>query len=142
MIEISLTELNRSNFYEKTLQTIEQICSDYAMENDFGTISMANQMICDYLDSLSCEFTAEVDFRLESNELTVQYSLDNEKFTHFASNDDGQNTALFVLQSLADEVSFSSDNDSLITTFHVKTKMNIQRQKQNQEVRKSIFKFS
>lgn len=142
MIEISLTALNRINFYEKTLQTIEQICDEHGIGNDFGTISMANQMICDYLDSLQNEFTVDVDFRMESHELTVQYSLDNGQFNRFASNEDGQNTALFVLQSLADEISFSTDYDSLITTFHVKTKMSIQRQLQHQEVRKNIFKFS
>lgn len=142
MIEISLTALNRINFYEKTLQTIEQICDEHGIDNDFGTISMANQMICDYLDSLQNEFTVDVDFRMESHELTVQYSLDNGQFNRFASNEDGQNTALFVLQSLADEISFSTDYDSLITTFHVKTKMSIQRQLQHQEVRKNIFKFS
>lgn len=142
MIEISLSELNRSNFYEKTLQTIEQICDDFSIEKDFGSISMANQMICDYLDGMNSDFIADVDFRIDSDELTVQYSLQNVNFNAFASNDDGQNTALFVLQSLADEISFSTDFDTLISTFHVKTKMSIQRQMQHQEVRKNIFKFS
>lgn len=142
MIEISLSELNRSNFYEKTLQTIEQICDDFSIEKDFGSISMANQMICDYLDGMHSDFIVDVDFRIDSDELTVQYSLQNGNFNAFASNDDGQNTALFVLQSLADEISFSTDFDTLISTFHVKTKMSIQRQIQHQEVRKNIFKFS
>jgi len=142
MIEISLSELNRSNFYEKTLQTIEQICDDFAIEKDFGSISMANQMICDYFYGMQSDFYADVDFRIDSDELTVQYSLQNGNFNSFASNKDGQNTALFVLQSLADEISFSTDFDTLISTFHVKTKMNIQRQMQHQEVRKNIFKFS
>ena len=77
MIEISLSELNRSNFYEKTLQTIEQICDDFSIEKDFGSISMANQMICDYLDGMHSDFIADVDFRIDSDELTVQYSLQN-----------------------------------------------------------------
>ena len=88
------------------------------------------------------DFIADVDFRIDSDELTVQYSLQNGNFNAFASNDDGQNTALFVLQSLADEISFSTDFDTLISTFHVKTKMSIPRQMQHQEVRKNIFKFS
>lgn len=142
MIEISLSELNRSNFYEMTLQTIEQICDDFSIEKDFGSISMANQMVCDYLDGMHSDFIADVDFRIDSDELTVQYSLQNGNFNAFASNDDGQNTALFVLQSLADEISFSTDFDTLISTFHVKTKMSIQRQMQHQEVRNNIFKFS
>ncbi len=142
MIEISLSELNRSNFYEKTLQTIEQICEDFAIEKDFGSISMSNQMICDYLDSMQSDFNADVYFQIESDGITVQYSLQNGNFNSFASNEDGQNTALFVLQSLADEISFSPDFVTLISTFHVKTKMSIQRHVQNQGVRKNIFKYS
>lgn len=142
MIEISLIDLNRSNFYEETLQTIEQICDDYAIDKDFGTISMANQMVCDYLCGLQHDFIAEVDIQIESDELTIQYSLQNGNFNQLASNNDGQNTVMFVLDSLADEVSFSADFDTLISTFHVKTKMHIQRQMQHQNVRKNIFKFS
>lgn len=142
MIEISLTELDRSNFYERTLQTLEQICDDYALENDFGTLSMANQMVCDYLSGLTGHYLVDVDFRVDSGDCTVCYSLQNGSFSALAENANGENTALFVLQSLADEVSFSTDFDTLITSFHVKTRISVQRNLQNVEVRKSIFKYS
>lgn len=139
MIEVSLTELNRSNFYEKTLQTIEQICDDYAIEKDFGTLSMANQMVCDYLENSQGPFTVDFYCQIESDGVTFQYAMQNGTFQQLSQNADGENTALFVLQSLADEVSFSTGYDTLITTFHVKTKTDIQRQFVQQKVRSHIF---
>ena len=140
MIEITLSDLNNSSFYEHTLQTIEQICDDYEITNDFGTLSMANQMVFDYLEKSYPHFTADVAIQIESNEVSMNYSLQSGDFKSLSENSDNQNTALFVLQSLADEVSFSTDFDTLITTFHVKTRINIQRSLQRQEVRQNIFR--
>ena len=139
MIEISLTELDRSNFYEQTLQTIERICDDYAIEKDFGTLSMANQMVCDYLENTMGSFTVDFSCQVDNDGVTFQYALQDGGFQQLSSNDNGENTALFVLESLADEVSFSTDNETLITTFHVKTKTGIQRQLLQQTVRSHIF---
>jgi len=46
---------------------------------------------------------------------------------------------MFVLSSLADDISFSTDYDTLTTTFHVKTKVVIQREMRHQEIRKNVF---
>lgn len=140
MIEVSLTELNRSDFYQKTLQMIEQICEDYAIEKEFGTLSMANQMVCDYLETNFPQFTADVDCQVDSEGVTMQYSLQGADFTSLSSNADGENTACYVLQTLADEISFSTEYDTLVTTFHVKTKMHIQRSMQRQDVRAHIYR--
>jgi hypothetical protein len=139
MIEITLSDLNRSSFYEQTLRTIEHICDDYEITNEFGTLSMANQMVFDYLEKSHPQFNVDVEFQIESNEVSMNYCLQSGSFKSLSENPDNQNTALFVLQSLADDVSFSTDFDSLITTFHVKTKIRVQRTLQHQEVRKEIF---
>ena len=139
MIEITLSDLNKSSFYEQTLQTIEQICDDYEITNEFGTLSMANQMVFDYLEKSHPQFNVDVEFQIESNEVSMNYCLQSGSFKSLSENPDNQNTALFVLQALADDVSFSTDFDSLITTFHVKTKIRVQRTLQHQEVRKEIF---
>ena len=139
MIEITLSDLNNSSFYEQTLRTIEQICDDYEITNDFGTLSMANQMVFDYLEKSYPQFTADVDIQIESNEVSMNYSLKSGDFKSLSKDSDNQNTALFVLESLADEISFSTDFDTLITTFHVKTKIRVQRTLQHQEIRKEIF---
>ena len=139
MIEITLSDLNKSSFYEQTLQTIEQICDDYEITNEFGTLSMANQMVFDYLEKSHPQFNVDVEFQIDSNEVSMNYCLQSGNFKSLSENPDNQNTALFVLQSLADDVSFSTDFDSLITTFHVKTKIKVQRTLQHQEVRKEIF---
>ena len=140
MIEITLSDLNKSSFYEQTLQTIEQICDDYEITNEFGTLSMANQMVFDYLEKSHPQFNVDVEFQIESNEVSMNYCLQSGNFKSLSENPDNQNTALFVLQSLADEVSFSTSFDTLITTFHVKTKISVKRSLQRQEVRQNIFR--
>ena len=139
MIEITLSDLNKSSFYDQTLQTLEHICDEYGMENEFGTLSMANQMVFDYLETNHPQFNADVEFQIDNHEVSMNYCLQSGDFKSLTENNDQQNTALFVLQSLADEVSFSTGFDTLITTFHVKTKINFQRSMKHQEVRQSIF---
>jgi hypothetical protein len=140
MIEITLSDLNNSSFYQQTLQTIEHICDEYGIGNDFGTLSMANQMVSDYLGMNHPQFNVDVDFQIENNEVSMNYTLQSGDFKSLSEDNDNQNTALFVLQSLADEVSFSTDFDTLITTFHVKTKISVQRSFQPQVVRQNIFR--
>lgn len=140
MIEITLSDLNRSSFYQKTLQTLEHICDEYGIVNDFGTLSMTNQMVYDYLEATFPHFEADVDFQIESNEVSMNYILHSGDFKSLSENFNNQNTALFVLQSLANEISFSTDFDTLITTFHVKTKISVQRSFQSQDVRQNILR--
>lgn len=138
MIEILLTDLNKENFYEETLKTIESICDDYAIGEQFGTLSMANQMVCDYLESQST-VSADVAFRVESNEVSFEYSLQNGDFRTFSQTEDEVNTGMFVLNRLADEIMFSTDYDTLTTTFHVKTRIMVHRTAQKVEVKNKIF---
>ena len=140
MIEITLSDLNKGSFYDQTLQTLENICDDYGLANEFGTLSMVNQMVYDYLGTNYPQFNVDVDFQIENQEVSINYNLQSGDFKSLSENGNSQNTALFVLQSLADEVSFSTDFDTLITTFHVKTKISVQRSFQHQEVRKNIFR--
>lgn len=139
MIEIFLTDLNKSNFYEETLKTIERICDDYAIDSHFGTLSMSNQMVCDYLESMP-HFSVDVAFQIENDEVTFHYCLQNGDFRSFSTNTNQENTGYFVLCNLADEILLTSGLDTLTITFHVKTRINIQRQFVNQQVRSHILK--
>lgn len=138
MIEILLTDLNKENFYEETLKKIESICDDYAMDDQFGTLSMANQMVCDYLESQS-SVLADVSFRLEGDEVLFEYTLQNGDFRAFSNGQNDENTGMFVLSRLADEIIFSTDYDTLTTTFHVKTRIAVHRNLQKVEVKNKIF---
>lgn len=138
MIEILLTDLNKENFYEETLKKIESICDDYAMDDQFGTLSMANQMVCDYLESQS-SVLADVSFRLDGDEVLFEYTLQNGDFRAFSNGQNDENTGMFVLSRLADEIIFSTDYDTLTTTFHVKTRIAVHRNLQKVEVKNKIF---
>ena len=138
MIEILLTDLNKENFYEETLKKIESICDDYAMDDQFGTLSMANQMVCDYLESQS-SVMADVSFRLDGDEVLFEYTLQNGDFRAFSNGQNDENTGMFVLSRLADEIIFSTDYDTLTTTFHVKTRISVHRNLQKVEIKNKIF---
>ena len=138
MIEILLTDLNKENFYEETLKTIERICDDYGIGEQFGTLSMANQMVCDYLESQS-SVLADVAFRVDSDEVYFEYSLQNGDFRSFSQTENEANTGMFVLNRLSDEIMFSTDYDTLTTTFHVKTKISVYRSVQRVGVKSQIF---
>lgn len=138
MIEILLTDLNKENFYEETLKKIESICDDYAMDDQFGTLSMANQMVCDYLESQS-SVLADVSFWLDGDEVLFEYTLQNGDFRAFSNAQNDENTGMFVLSRLADEITFSTDYDTLTTTFHVKTRIAVHRNLQKVEVKNKIF---
>lgn len=140
MIEIFLTDLNKSNFYEETLKTIERICDDYGIDQHFGTLSMANQMVCDFLETKP-NFSIDVAFQIENDEVTFNYLLQGDDFRAFSENQNQENTGLFVLGTLADEVTFSTGFDLLTTTFHVKTKFSIQRTVRHHEVKKNVFNY-
>lgn len=140
MIEITLSDLNKARFYQETLQTLEYICDEYGIINDFGTLSMVNQMVYDYLAASYPHFEADVDFQIESRRVSINYTLHSGDFKSLSENSDNQNTALFVLRSLTDEISFSTDFETIITTFHVKTKISVQRSLQNQEIRQNILR--
>ena len=138
MIEILLADLNKENFYEETLKTIECICDDYSIGEQFGTLSMANQMVCDYLESQS-SVLADVSFRVENNEVSFEYSLQNGDFRTFSQTENEANIGMFVLNRLADEIMFSTDYDTLTTTFHVKTRIMVHRTAQKVEIKNKIF---
>ena len=138
MIEILLADSNKENFYEETLKTIECICDDYSIGEQFGTLSMANQMVCDYLESQS-SVLADVSFRVENNEVSFEYSLQNGDFRTFSQTENEANIGLFVLNRLADEIMFSTDYDTLTTTFHVKTRIMVHRTAQKVEIKNKIF---
>jgi hypothetical protein len=99
---------------------------------------MANQMVCDYLESQS-SVMADVSFRLDGDEVLFEYTLQNGDFRAFSNGQNDENTGMFVLSRLADEIIFSTDYDTLTTTFHVKTRISVHRNLQKAEVKNKIF---
>ena len=99
---------------------------------------MANQMVCDYLESMP-HFAVDVAFQIENDEVTFHYCLQNGDFSYFTENANQENTGYFILSNLADEISLTSGLDTLTITFHVKTRITIQRQFVNQQVRSHIL---
>ena len=49
MIYINRPDLDKQSLYTTVLQTIEDISDEYALQKDFGTLSMANQEVVEFL---------------------------------------------------------------------------------------------
>ncbi len=122
MIEIKLEHLGNNTMYEKSLQVLEKICDDFNIVNQFGTLSMFNQMVCDYLKDSVSNFSVDIEYQISDDEVSMNYYLTGGSFEKLSSDNTGENTVLFVMQRLSDELQFSSDNMQLTSSFHVKTK--------------------
>lgn len=143
MNEIILRHLGKEDFYVKSLQELEIICNDYDINNHFGTLSMFNQIVCDYLLDTCKDFSCDLEIHIDNNEISFTYVVSNCNFNNLSSNSDDQfNTSLFVLERLSDELTFTPDNKTLTSTFHVKTKHNPNKRENNFALKKSTINYS
>lgn len=123
MIELELLELNKQTMYASSLNQIENICEEYCLENHFGTISMANQEVIDYLDGKFDHYELDVTFHIDNDGLSVSYNSRTQIFSGLKAYEQQRQ----ILSCLADELDLSTDNKSLILSFHVKPKLSILR---------------
>jgi len=123
MINIQLSDLNRENLYGKVLQATEEICEEYNLNKEFGAISMANQMVIDYLLDSSFDISLEVSMNLDSDTLLYNYTSFMPLFTDLFDNRQVMKDEYHLLSLLADECEFSTDGKQLSLTFHVKPYM-------------------
>lgn len=124
MISYTLSDIDNSNIYQKTLQIIEDICDAHGLNNDFGTISMANQVIVEYLSEYKSCYSLQISFQVDNDSLDIQYNASQEIFSQIESNQDKYS----LLMDLTDKIEKNADNKSIDLSFHVKPKFNIQRQ--------------
>ena len=78
MINIPLSDLHKDNFYEQTLQVLEDLCEEYQLNNSFGVISIANQVVADYLRGVDNDPLLEVNFQINSEDLSIQYAVSDQ----------------------------------------------------------------
>lgn len=143
MNEIIIKQLVKEDFYVRTLHELEVMCNDYDINNHFGTLSMFNQIICDYLLDTGKDFSCDLEIHIENNEVSFTYIVSNSNFNKLSSNsEDPFNTSLFVLERLSDELIFSPDNKSLTSTFHVKTKHNLNKRERIITSEQSVINYT
>ena len=80
MINITLSDLDRTSIYPQTLQTIEDFCEEYHIDNDFGIISTANQEVIDFLSNYFVDFCVEFAIDADNHEITISYLSHNPVF--------------------------------------------------------------
>ena len=117
MINISLSDLDKGNIYEKTLQLMENICDEYSLHNDFGVLSTANQQVVDYLLSEHPNFSIDFRCNIDSDKIVFLYDSYISIFREFEQFDEDK-----ILDSLSDNLVYEFDYKQLSFTIHVKPK--------------------
>lgn len=136
MINIPLSDLHKENFYVQTLQVIEDLCEEYQLNNSFGVISMSNQVVADYLQSVDSNPLINVDFQLSNEGLSIFYGVSDQTLSGVISYDEKQ---FGLLRNFCDNIEYDSDNKSFMITFLVKPKLkNVISQPHTQVMNKKI----
>jgi len=126
MIELTLSALNDQTLYVSSLNQIEQICDEYSLQNHFGTISMANQELVDFLRTSVKNYYVDLNFCIDNDGISIVYNSQSSIFTEFNNYIQQRE----IMSSLADEIEINPDNKSVTLTFHVKPLINIGRRTQ------------
>lgn len=133
MINIYLPDLTKDTMYAKILQTIEDICDTYSMENDFGILSMANQLIVDYLLQKESNFLIDFNCNIDNGEVIFVYDSLYPIFDNFHQFDDNN-----LLECFADKIQYNCDYKQFSLNIHVKPKFIQQRNLCKERVVNSI----
>ncbi|MCQ2283836.1 MAG: hypothetical protein MJZ57_02915 [Bacteroidales bacterium] len=137
MINITLSDLEACNLYASVLQTVETICDNYELQNDFGIISSANQEVVDFILNGHKDFSVNVEFNIDNDHVDVLYSSADFSFDCLYNKVIEEEHS--ILSLLCDNIEYDSDNKVFTINFHVKPKMFIVRKTQTENVLKTKF---
>lgn len=117
MINVQLPDLNKDNLYNEVLDLLEKLCDQYSLLLDFGTLSMANQLIIDYLNVQEVDFSVDFNCFIENDKFSFSYTSGVPIFMHWKEFDTRS-----VLSVLAENIEYQSDYKQISFLVHVKPK--------------------
>lgn len=129
MIYINRPDLDKQNLYSTVLQTIEDISDEYALQKDFGTMSMANQEVVDFLTETYDQFSVEFSCFIDNDEVGFCFESYEPLFKKLEEGQKG-----ILLSILSDDLEYQSDYKQISFSVHVKPKQTIKRETIRQEV--------
>ena len=122
MIYLNFPDLDKETLYKRVLQTIEDICAEYTLDNHFGTISVANQEVVDFLIEKLEDFNVEFSTFIDNDEIGFCYESYQPIFKKL---EEGEHCEMLLI--LADNLEYQSDYKQLSFSFHVKPKQVVKR---------------
>lgn len=128
MIYINRPDLDKQNLYSTVLQTIEDISDEYALQKDFGTMSMANQEVVDFLTETYDQFSVEFSCFIDNDEVGFCFESYEPLFKKLEEGQKG-----ILLSILSDDLEYQSDYKQISFSVHVKPKQTIKRETIRQE---------
>lgn len=118
MINIEFTHLNAENALTTALGAIENICDEYSIQNHFGTISLAVTETLKQIFECAHSSDTEVDlnFHICNKNVAAEFHCDTAltQIHDEVAKQDGACDEIFTIMRLADNITFSGDNDMLI----------------------------
>lgn len=129
MIYINRPDLDKQNLYSKVLQTIEDISDEYALQKDFGTMSMAAQEVVDFLLENYDLFCVDFSCFIDSDEVGFCFESSEPLFQQLETSPKG-----VLLSVLSDDLEYQSDYKQVSFSVHVKPKQSIKRETLYKEV--------
>ena len=129
MIYINRPDLDKQSLYTTVLQTIEDISDEYALQKDFGTLSMANQEVVEFLMQTYDQFGVDFSCFIDNDEVGFCFESSEPLFKKL---EEGQNGVL--LSILSDDLEYQTDYKQISFSIHVKPKHIIQREPIRKEV--------
>ena len=129
MIYINRPDLDKQNLYSTVLQTIEDISDEYALQKDFGTMSMATQEVVDFLTETYDQFSVEFSCFIDNDEVGFCFESYEPLFKKLEEGQKG-----ILLSILSDDLEYQSDYKQISFSVHVKPKQTIKRETIHKEV--------
>lgn len=120
MFSIEKTIFDISRLTQSVLTTIENICDQFGLNNDFGYISSSSQIIAEYLSATNTKLSVSFSVYVDTEKLSLIYSADKASFQNFLIDFN----EIEELRLLSDLIEVSRDNKTLVLDFHVKPRPN------------------
>lgn len=127
MYSIELTDLYSDQLQQRVLGMIEEICEEFHFEDHFGTFSFSMHEILDeIIRNCSIEQShTDVSFYISYKEIAViiHHSESLSPLRERLNNSQMQEeSAIFAINQLVDEIEFSDQDQDFSLLFHVKSK--------------------
>lgn len=120
MFSIEKTIFDISRLTQFVLTTIEGVCDQFGLNNDFGYISLSTQIIAEYLSATNTKLSVIFSVYVDTEKLSLIYSADKASFQNFLIDFN----EIEKLRLLSDFIEVSMDNKTLVLDFHVKPRPN------------------
>ena len=120
MFSIETTIFDISRLTQSVLTTVEDVCDQFGLNNDFGYISLSSQIIAEYLSATNKKLSVSFSVYVDTGKLSLIYTANKASFQNFLI----EFKEIEELRLLSNLIEVSRENKTLVLDFHVKPRPN------------------